>query len=95
MARRSLLRRKLDDLTNSELLELTCGQPDEILDGTPEDVARQKVETGVSGDVHLVDDVTDRGDGDTAISKGSEVANIQDPPADLAVLAKGQGGKES
>jgi hypothetical protein len=84
MAGRSLRRRKLDDLTNSELLELPCGQLDEILDSTPEDISQpDQVETVVSGEMHLVDEVTDRDDGDTAISKGSEVVNIQAPPADL------------
>jgi hypothetical protein len=65
MAGRSLRRRKLDDLTNSELLELQCGQPDEILDSTPEDVSQpDQVETGVSHEVHLVDEMTDRDDDD-------------------------------
>jgi hypothetical protein len=77
MAGRSLRRRKLDELTNSELLELPCGKPDGILDSTPDDVSQpDQVETGVSDDeVHLVDEMTARDDDDTAISKGSEVAN--------------------
>jgi hypothetical protein len=84
MAGRSLRRRTLDDLTNSELLELPCGQQNEILDSTPEDVSQpHQAETGVSDEVHLVDEMTDRDDDDTAISKGSDVANIQAPPADL------------
>jgi hypothetical protein len=53
------------------------------LDSTPEDVSQpDQVETGVSDEVHLVDEMTARDD-DTAISKGSEVANIHAPPADL------------
>jgi hypothetical protein len=51
---------------------------------TNSDVSQpDQVETGVSDEVHLVDEMTDRDDEDTAIFKGSEVANIQAPPADL------------
>jgi hypothetical protein len=86
MAGRSLRRRKLDELTNSELLELPCGQQNEILDSmyVKQDVSQpHQAETEVSDEVHLVDEMTDRDDDDTAISKGSDVSNIQAPPADL------------